>query len=48
VINVSNTSRFAPRALLADPWRSRAAAIAGAELGVDTIASSAFGPSTSV
>jgi hypothetical protein len=33
---------------LVDPLRSRAAAITGAELGVETIASSAFRPFTPV
>jgi hypothetical protein len=42
----SATRRAAPRAEFADPLRSRVATITGAEDGVETMASSAFRPST--
>ena len=44
----SATSRAAPRAEFADPFRSRVATITGAEDGVDAVARNAFNPSTPV
>lgn len=48
VIRASATNRAAPRAEFAPPLRNRAAAITGAEQGVETTASSAFRPFTPV
>ena len=48
MISASATSRAAPLALLVEPLRGRAAAITGADEGVDTIAISAVKPFTPV
>jgi len=48
VASESVISRAAPRAELVDPVRSRVAAITGAAIGVEMIASSALRPSTLV
>jgi len=48
VVIASATSRAAPRAEFAEPFRSRVATITGAEDGVETVASSAFSPLTPV
>jgi len=45
VARASATSRAAPRA---EPFRSRVAAITGADSGVDTVAITAFNPFTPV
>jgi hypothetical protein len=46
VTKASATSRAAPRAELADPFRSRVATISGADDDVETVASSALRPFT--
>jgi hypothetical protein len=46
VARASATSRAAPRAELVEPFRNRVAAITGADVGVDTVAGSAFSPFT--
>jgi hypothetical protein len=45
-VKVSVTRRAAPRAEFVEPFRSRAAAITGADLGVETTPSRAFSPFT--
>jgi hypothetical protein len=45
-LRVSVTRRAAPRAEFVDPFRSRAAAITGAAVGVETTPSRAFKPLT--
>src|SRR3954452_18102794 len=44
MVRVSATSRAAPRVELVGPLRRRVAAMTGAEIGVDTIPTSAFNP----
>jgi hypothetical protein len=46
VAKVAATNDAAPRAELVEPFRSRVAAITGAEVGVDTVPTSAFNPLT--
>ena len=46
VTRASATNRAAPRAEFADPFRSRVAAITGADDGVDAMARNAFKPFT--
>ena len=48
VTSASATNRAAPRAETVEPFRSRDAAITGAQVGVETIASSALRPLTPV
>jgi hypothetical protein len=48
VARASATNRAAPRAELAPPFRSRVAAISGADVGVDSVAINAVKPLTPV